>query len=436
MSRPSNRVRRPRAALLGVIVSLVVGILIAAALDPGTPDDWGVVWQRPAELRVDNVELDVDGGAFIITLHLWDAAGRATEWGGVLTLQLADEDNIEVYRGAVAVRSEDFTTTRSGDVVDTCYRLRVPISELDHVTSRILDRPATDLSVRATFTTGGQTIAAEIRWWPEPASVSIVGVEVDEELEMVFVDVVLLDERGLTTKWSGDLRLAIEDSTGFRMYDGTSRIRAGEFNVFAFAGTGFAWYPTWVEFGDIKPSRDRLENASGNGTGRRMTVHAWFCHDGAWAGERADGGATPQRIPDALLLQNEPPRPRLDATPWGLSGRQKSFDASGTSDDLGPAGLRYEWSWGDGSVRELTYRPYANHTFARAGTYTVELRVTDVEGASASANLTVDVLRDPRVDPWDPRDREPVDLLRESFAFAAIAARDAAMVDITPRQMA
>jgi len=412
------------------MVCLVVGILLAAALDPGTPDDWGVVWQRPAELRVDNVELDVDGGAFIITLHLWDAAGRATEWDGVLTLQLADEDNFEVYRGAVAVRSEDFTTTRSGDVVDTCYHVRVPISDLDHVTSRILDRPATDLSVRATFTTGGRTIAAEIRWWPEPASVSIVGVEVDEELEMVFVDVVLLDERGLTTKWSGDLRLTIEDSTGFRMYDGTSRIRAGEFNVFAFAGTGFAWYPTWVEFGDMQPSKDRLEDASGNGTGRRMTVHAWFWHDGVWAEERADGGAAPQRIPDALLLQNEPPRPRLDALPWGLVGRQKSFDASGTSDDLGPAGLRYEWSWGDDSVRELTDRPYANHTYAGAGTYTVELRVIDVEGASASANVTIGVLRDPRVDPRDVWDHGPGDLRDGPHLWTIIATQDEMSVGV------
>ena len=439
MSRPSNRVRRAQAALLGVMVSLIVGILLAMALDKGPPDDWGVDWHRPAGMRVDNVELDAAGEAFIVTLHLWDEAGRATEWGGALTLQLADENDIEVYSGARAVRAEDFTTTRTGDVVDTCYILRVPFSAMEHVTPRMIARPATELSIKATFTTDGRTLTSLIRWWLEPTSISVARVAVDEELEMVFVDVVLLDERGWSTKRNGELGLNIVDSTGYEMYVGSAPIEASEFNLFAFAGTGWAWYPTWVEYKDMRPSKDRLEAADGNGSGRCMTVHAWFRFDGSMVEERADGGtapAPPQRIPDALLLGNEPPRPRLDATPWGLAGRQKSFDASGTSDDLGSAGLWYEWSWGDGSIRELTDLPYANHTFARAGTYTVELRVTDVEGASASVNVTVDVLRDPRLDPRDVRDHGPGDRAGETFVSVANATRDTTMVDVVPRQMA
>jgi len=433
MSRPSKSFRRVQAALLGASACLVVAILVAMSLDPGTPDDWGVEWQRPVEMTVDGVEVDSDSAAFVVALHLWDQQGRATEWDGVVTLQLADEESVEVYSGELAVRAADFTTTRTGDLVDTVYLMRVPFSDIDRVTPRMAARPGTDLSVRATFTTGGETIAAEVRWWLEPVSVRVTSVAVFEDLGGVLVNVVLLDGNNWSTKRTGELRLVIEDSTGFVMYDRSERIVAGDFNELAFWDTGWLWYPSWVYFKDMRKSKDRLEGADGNGPGRCMTVHAWFSRGGVRVGEAGASPVATVRIPDALLMANEPPVPSLDAARWGLTGRQQSFDASGTADDLGTAGLTYEWSWGDGSLREVTDRPFANHTFAREGTYTVGLRVTDREGASSTVNSTVDVIRLPWTGPWDGWDDREGARSGGSDLMPDIGVLDTPMTDVVSR---
>jgi hypothetical protein len=405
MARPPTSLWKVQAALVGTMVALTAGIGLAVVMGPGEPEDWGIHWERPASMTIDSVTTDAGGEALAISVHLWDGQGHATEWGGTLEVELADEDLAQVHWASLHVGAGDFTTTRSGDVVDTRYVLLVPLTALAHVTARMLDRPSTDVSVRAAFTFEDQTLAAERWWWPAPASLVVQDVEVDPELECVLVDLVLLDGTGWSTKRSGELRLAIEDSRGTVMYDRTVPVLAGEFNLFAFWGTGWTWYGTWVDFADIGRSNDRLENGSEGVPGRLMRVTAWFACDGASLGPAgADGCATVARIPDALLLPNAPPVPSLETGQLGLAGRQHDFDASLTADDTGPRGLRYEWSWGDGSRTEATDGPYASHTFPRAGSFLVVLRVTDVEGASASVNASVRVLRDPIHAPGDAGD--------------------------------
>ncbi len=415
---------KARAALLGTMVALVALIGLAMMLDPGEPDDWGIAWERPTSMSIDSVETDEEADGFAITLHLWDAQGRATEWDGTLEVELADEDCLKVHWTSMHVGADDFTTTRRGDVVDTCHILRVPFEALDHVTPRMMDHAGTDISVRASFTFADQTLTAERWWWPPPASLVVEDVSVDEELACVFVDLVLLDDAGWSTKRGGTLRLAVEDSTGLVMHDRTSPVAAGEFNLFAFWDTGWVWYGTWVDFADIRRSSDRREEGPDNGSGRRMRVTAWFAYEGGVLGqEDATGCATVVRIPDALLLPNGAPRPSMETVQVGLAGRQHDFDASGTTDDTGVRGLRYEWSWGDGSLRECTDGPYANHTFTRAGSFLVELRVTDIEGATALVNASVKVLRDPRLDSGDLQNNEPGDLVDGSYLFAVIVYR-------------
>ena len=403
MTGASKPLRKAQAALVGAMVVLVALIASARAMGPGEPEDWGVRWERPASMTVDGVAADGEG--LVVGFHLWDAQSRATEWGGALELELLDEDLEQAYWASLRVGARDFTTTRSGDVVDTRYVLEVPLAAMDHVTSRMLDQPSTDVPVRASFTFEDQTLSAERLWWDAPASLVVQDVQVDEDLSCVLVDLVLLDADGWSTKRGGELRLAIEDSRGAVMYDRTTTALASEFNQLTFWGMGWAWYGTWVDFEDMARSNDRVENGSEGVPGRLMRVTAWFSCDGASLGPAGtEGCATVARIPDALLLPNAPPVPSLETGGVDLAGRQHDFDASLTTDDTGPRGLRYEWSWGDGSRTETTDGPYASHTFPRAGSFLVVLRVTDAEGVSAAANASVRVLRDPLPGPDGPRD--------------------------------
>jgi immune inhibitor A len=72
-------------------------------------------------------------------------------------------------------------------------------------------------------------------------------------------------------------------------------------------------------------------------------------------------------------------------------GESITFDASGSRDDVTPPSeLRYEWDFeNDGVYDELGQ--VVVHRYSLAGTYTARLRVTDADGLSAVANVTVTV---------------------------------------------
>lgn len=74
-----------------------------------------------------------------------------------------------------------------------------------------------------------------------------------------------------------------------------------------------------------------------------------------------------------------------------LIGQTVAFDGSASSDPDGDAIAQYSWTFGDGDS-QLTTAPSASHVYAKPGSYTATLVVTDGQGnASAAASQTVDV---------------------------------------------
>lgn len=88
---------------------------------------------------------------------------------------------------------------------------------------------------------------------------------------------------------------------------------------------------------------------------------------------------------------NQPPVARLITTgnPWGGSPLTVEFDATGSTDaDEGP--LEYEWDLdGDGSFDAPTTDGLVSETYADKQNHTAAVRVSDAEGASSIARLTV-----------------------------------------------
>ncbi len=394
-----------------VSMALLVAILAVFAMRNGDSTDYGIDWKPPGSIVLDTVEADAENETLTVTFWLIDTEGRVTKWDGLLRVELADENQEPVLNRTYEVAAGHFTNELDGNVLDTFYTLRIPFSELDHVTEGILNDPDISVSVRLSFTTDDEVLVEDCWWWAPPTEVEVGNVYVDEEDEELLVQVTLYDDDSRTTKWSGDLRLIIWDSTEFEMYNESTEIVARDFSGIYFGRSASLWYFETVPFENITRSKDRL-NDSGDTNACMMRTFAWFTYDGRTISQDPNACATLRasvEIPRALLLGNEPPRPQLETDRWDLTGNQHFFNATGTTDDLGPKGLLYEWAWSDGSPTETTHIPYTNHTFSEAGTYTVVLTVIDLEGASASVNVSVEILRDldDIVEPEGPGEKLP-----------------------------
>ncbi len=94
---------------------------------------------------------------------------------------------------------------------------------------------------------------------------------------------------------------------------------------------------------------------------------------------------------EATYLVDTPPVASFTYSPTTVrAGQVVSFDASKSYDpDSGDAITSYAWSFGDGSAGMGVKTA---HTFAKAGTYTVKLTVTDTHGVSSSVSKTITVL--------------------------------------------
>jgi len=404
MHRGNRQLRTAQAVTLTVAAIMMVAIVAVALSAHDASDDWGVVWSEPASMSLDIVDTDEGDQGLVLTFHLSDAQGLATEWAGALAVQLADENFDPVYEMVFQVRARDFTTVNHDGTVDTFFQLTIPFEHMSHVTDRMVVNPDTEISVRATFTFGQQTLQAERFWWPAPTYVKVESFYVDEAEGWILYDVFLFDDTWRSAKWSGDLRIVIQDSNGATMYNQSQSIIAADFNMLSWGDVGWAWYRGWVLFEDVCLSSDRISDEGDNGSGRWMRVLAEFRYEGAHLLQDPEGYTAvknTQTIPDGLLKPNEPPVVRLTADRFGLTGREHTFDATGTRDDMGTEGLRYEWSWGDGTLSEVTDDPSMRHIFTRAGSFNVQLKVIDTEGASSVVELDVKVLQDPRVDPDD-----------------------------------
>ncbi|MFD1686725.1 malectin domain-containing carbohydrate-binding protein [Halobellus litoreus] len=106
------------------------------------------------------------------------------------------------------------------------------------------------------------------------------------------------------------------------------------------------------------------------------------------------GGAYPLIYGIEIIQQGEggnlPPTASLStSTTSGTTGQSISFEASGSNDPDGSI-ASYEWDFDGDGVTDAT-GPSVSHTFQSAGTYTVELAVTDDGGATATATEQISV---------------------------------------------
>jgi len=75
----------------------------------------------------------------------------------------------------------------------------------------------------------------------------------------------------------------------------------------------------------------------------------------------------------------------------GVAGSPVAFSSAGSSDSDGSI-VSYAWSFGDGGS---STQPNPNHTYASAGTYNVQLTVTDNGGASSSDTTSASIATTP-----------------------------------------
>ena len=85
---------------------------------------------------------------------------------------------------------------------------------------------------------------------------------------------------------------------------------------------------------------------------------------------------------------NEPPVASFTvSTTSGRAPLAVSFDGSASTDPDGQLSV-YAWDFGDGAK---AFGPTATHIYAKAGTYTENLTVTDDSGATGGASKTITV---------------------------------------------
>jgi PKD repeat protein len=102
------------------------------------------------------------------------------------------------------------------------------------------------------------------------------------------------------------------------------------------------------------------------------------------AGQTSQVSVTLSAIPT-----NQPPTAAFSFTPAGpTAGDTVSFDASASSDPDGTI-VSYAWAFGDGNTGS---GQFVTHAFTASGSYSVQLTVTDNQGASRSVTKSVSVV--------------------------------------------
>src|SRR6056297_1003396 len=97
---------------------------------------------------------------------------------------------------------------------------------------------------------------------------------------------------------------------------------------------------------------------------------------------------SPEGEPGTQAFANQPPVVFINGPYSGLAGQPVAFSSAGTNDPDGNI-ASYLWEFGDG---ETSISSNPNHSYASPGTYTVELTVTDNEGAQTTETTTVQVI--------------------------------------------
>jgi PKD repeat protein len=73
---------------------------------------------------------------------------------------------------------------------------------------------------------------------------------------------------------------------------------------------------------------------------------------------------------------------------YGCSGRQCTFNGTGSSDPDGPI-VMYLWSFGDGETSGSATDPFVTHTYSASGAFAVTLTVKDAAGAMGTQQHVV-----------------------------------------------
>lgn len=83
------------------------------------------------------------------------------------------------------------------------------------------------------------------------------------------------------------------------------------------------------------------------------------------------------------------PTAKFTVTPQiGLPSLIVTFDASASFDPQGTAFTMYQWDVGDGERKSVAV-PVTQHTYTKAGTFTITLEITNAEGEKAAAHALV-----------------------------------------------
>lgn len=103
-----------------------------------------------------------------------------------------------------------------------------------------------------------------------------------------------------------------------------------------------------------------------------------------------DDGATDTDTLTVTILNNPPVASIAGGDRTLITNELATFDGSGSEDPDGTIDS-YEWDWGDSTAAGTTET--ADHSWSVAGKYTVTLTVTDDDGASDDASVTVTVVK-------------------------------------------
>jgi DNA-binding beta-propeller fold protein YncE len=136
----------------------------------------------------------------------------------------------------------------------------------------------------------------------------------------------------------------------------------------------------WKRLGYLGVSPDGLSLFVAGGDGHLFSIGA-----GAALAPKVPPSVDLRAAVGVVVSPNQAPVARFAAVP-GSAGSATRFDASGAADPDG-AIVRYDWNFGDGTLLP-DGGPAPLHVYARPGTYTVTLVVTDNEGASTTTIFT------------------------------------------------
>jgi len=226
--------------------------------------------------------------------------------------------------------------------------------------------------------------------WDKPTQVRVEKVMPDTVGQKVNITLKLFDVKDQVSEWDVQLRLIAVDSDDFSMLNRTYDIKAKDFKSSTTNNVVDTKYEMSVPFVEFTKSKDRVAGLFM--TGKQMTIFAWITYGGSTYKQSPTHSITNTvGIPTGLLVPNEAPRADLVGYTTGFVGQSLKYNASASNDDTGFDNLSFEWEWGDGRTTTFLADSVESHTYREAGTFKVNVTVSDPEGANDTKSLTVTI---------------------------------------------